>query len=68
MKLSDEDKQSILDSCLSDSSKVISYLDKQNKKQTKYNILTIILSIFAVIFAGISSIPVIIEFITNLKK
>ena len=40
MKLTDEEKQAILNACVDDSMKIIQYLEEQEQKQKPYNFAT----------------------------
>ncbi len=56
MKLTEEEKQILLDACVSDSAKVIQYLKEQEQKQKPYNTTMLILTIISAVCAVIAAI------------
>lgn len=56
MILTDEEKQAIMDACLDDSTKVIQYLKKQEKKQKLYNLAMLIFTVISATGAVIAAI------------
>lgn len=56
MKLNNDLQEAIMESCLDESSKVISYLKEQEKKQKPYNLAMLILAVISAIGAVIAAI------------
>ncbi len=56
MVLSDEEQQTIIDSCLDDSTKIIRYLNEQEKKQKTYNVIMLIFTIISATGAIIAAV------------
>ena len=56
MKLSNEEKQAILDSCEDESLKVIRYLQEQETKQKPYNLAMLIFTIISATGAVIAAV------------
>lgn len=56
MKLSNEEKQAILDSCEDESLKVIRYLQEQEAKQKPYNLAMLIFTIISATGAVIAAV------------
>ena len=56
MKLTEEEKQRILEACVPDSTKIIRYLKEQEQKQKPYNITMLILTIVSAVCAVIAAI------------
>ncbi len=56
MFLTDEEKQTIMDACLDDSTKIIQYLKKQEKKQKPYNLAMLIFTVISATGAVIAAI------------
>lgn len=56
MKLTEEQKQSILDSCLDKSIMVIRYLDEQEQKQKPYNLAMLIFAVISAVGATIAAV------------
>lgn len=52
----------IVDLCLDESTKVIRYLEVQNKKQEKYNTLMFIITLFGAISSAVAAITSILLF------
>lgn len=62
-KLSDEEINLIKEACIPDYIRVIQYLDKKEKENKCHNQIIFICTILAAIFAGISAIPVIMQYL-----
>ena len=56
MFLTDDEKQAIMDACLDDSTKVIQYEKKQEKKQKPYNLAMLIFTVISATGAVIAAI------------
>lgn len=56
MKLTDTEKQAILDTCIDDSVKVIRYLQEQEKKQKPYDLAMLIFTIISATGAVIAAV------------
>jgi hypothetical protein len=58
--LTDAEKQAIRDACIDDSTKIIQYLEKSQKKQKRYNSLVFIVTLLGAIGSIIAAITGII--------
>ncbi len=56
MKLTDEEKQAILNACVDDSMKIIQYLEEQEQKQKPYNLAMLIFTIISATGAVIAAV------------
>ena len=56
MKLTDKEKQAILDACIDDSVKVIRYLQEQEQKQKPYDLAMLIFTIISATGAVIAAV------------
>lgn len=62
-KITPDLHDAIVDSCLDESTKVICYLEQQQKQQNKYNTLMFVITLFGAIGSIIAAITSVLLFI-----
>lgn len=63
MKLNKDLKDAIMDTCLDDATKVIRYLDEQDRKQKPYNLAMLIFTVISATGAVIAAVTGILCFL-----
>ena len=67
MKLTDEEKQAILNACVDDSMKIIQYLEEQEQKQKPYNLAMLIFTIISATGAVIAAVTSILMYFQSVS-